>query len=63
MKNNPLNEVVTASEAALIIGTTVRNVRALCKRGSLEARLASQGTWIILRSAVEAHKGRNQERN
>lgn len=49
---NALNQVITAQEAALILGVTMRQVQRLCKAGKLECRYAD-GIWLILKSSVK----------
>ena len=47
-------EILTAEQAAAVIGITAQGVRAACRRGGLPAtRIA--GVWILERSEVEKY--------
>lgn len=48
---NPLNEVLTVSEAAKLSGVTIQHIRRLCKSGVLAARYAD-GVWLILKASI-----------
>jgi excisionase family DNA binding protein len=51
-----LTQVITAKEAAKLLGVTPRQVQNMCKAGKLEARYAD-GVWLILRmSLLDAQK-------
>lgn len=49
---NALEQVITAQEAAPMLGVTMRQVQRLCKAGKLECRYAD-GIWLILKSSVK----------
>ncbi|MCC3376873.1 helix-turn-helix domain-containing protein [Cohnella sp. REN36] len=50
---NPLDEVLTVTEAAALLRVTPRQVQRLCKSGKLVSRYAD-GIYLILRqSAVD----------
>lgn len=46
-----LHEVITAKEAAAILGIQPRQVQNLCKSGKLDARYAS-GVWLIVKASL-----------
>ena len=54
-KKRAVDQVVTAEEAAQIIGVSVRRVRAYLTNGQLPGRKCSVGgvTWLIDRAAAE----------
>jgi excisionase family DNA binding protein len=49
---------VTTAEAAIALGTSERNVRYLCKRGTLKARKVGRD-WLISVKAIEGRKERS----
>jgi hypothetical protein len=46
-----LLEVITAKEAAKLLGVTPRQVQNMCKAGKLECRYAD-GVWLILKNSL-----------
>jgi len=46
-----LDQVITASEAAALLGVTTRQVQRLCKAGKLDNRYAD-GVYLITRESV-----------
>ncbi|MEK5479902.1 hypothetical protein NYE70_23675 [Paenibacillus sp. FSL R5-0407] len=50
---NPLEQVITVSEAARIADITVRTVQRKCKAGEYDARITDDGVWLILKTSVE----------
>lgn len=46
-----MHEVVTAKEAAKILGVTPRQVQNMCKAGKLDCRYAS-GVWLIVKASI-----------
>ncbi|GAB7057365.1 hypothetical protein JCM16163A_41140 [Paenibacillus sp. YK5] len=53
---NPLDEVITVSEAVNLTGWNVRKIQRLCKSGDIKSRYAN-GVWLILKSSLlkDAH--------
>lgn len=58
-KVSPLNEVVSAKEAAEILGISRRHVTRLIKAGHLDGRKLERD-WIITRSSVLAYKAQKE---
>ena len=50
-----LDQVITASEAAALLGVTTRQVQRLCKAGKLDNRYAD-GVYLITRESVTRYK-------
>lgn len=59
---NPLDQVVTASEASRMLNVTIQHITRLCRERKLIARRSDDRIWLILRSSVEAYRAaRNEE--
>ena len=50
-----LDRVITASEAAALLGVTTRHVQRMCKAGKLDSRYAD-GVYLITRESVSQYK-------
>ena len=50
-----LDQVITASEAARLLGVSARQVQRLCQSGKLDSR-TSDGVYLILRSSVDHYR-------
>jgi excisionase family DNA binding protein len=54
---NELNKIVTAQEAAEMLGCSRDHIGHLCRNGTLDAR-ASERVWLITRKSVERYADR-----
>lgn len=57
-----LDQVITAQEAADMLGVSRRYIVKICGQGKLTARNAGS-TWLILKSSVEALQIGREEKN
>jgi hypothetical protein len=59
---NPLEKVFTVTETSRELKVTIQHVRRLCRENRLVSRQSEDGTWLILKSSVEAYKKEGKEK-